>query len=755
MRKYFDTVTNRNTGKVVPNATVSVLDDNGDPITIYTDSSFGGAATSVLSDENGLYSFFAPDDTYTIRQEYGSVVIDIPNVEIYDDAEDRAKTARAILVPEGETGPILPAIATRAGKFFVFDAIGQPTTSEGTGADAGLRTALADSSGAALVGFLQSGTGAVARTAQDKMRDTVSVKDFGAVGDGTTNDYAAVAAAVTSLPSTGGTVIFPDSAGYKLDTTVTDGGKPVHFVLGGGTITGPSSGFIFDLQHNGSTIDGAGRGQTILKLTTPASAPTMPTATATLTADVVTSVAINTAGTNLASTPICVVGASPTEADAALIPTISGGGLTLLTVLVGGTGYVGAPAISFIGGGAGAIKSNEILAGRIRGISIDMSSIANACGLYMYGGWYNDWADIDIISTSVHASAVPIVIDSHTLGAPGSTGSYGGAYVNYFRNIYASKVYAVGHDTSTVTTLQFDTLDALNILLHACIAVTFVNPVVQSSGGVFFDLVNVDGMTCFGGDIEGSSTLIRSRGSCNNIRFFGPLAYSFTGTTKYGVLGTGWEINLAKSNSTTEPLRTGSGGAGGIAYQNTGWNVKHRLGINWSGDTMVYGSNIKLTSATAGTLDDINLGATVAYMDTNGQFVIKYATAGANPRTLVGIGQFGTTGIGYITGAGGAVTQATSKSTGVTLNTASGAITMHNATLNATTSVGFTLTNSMIAATDTVLVSIKSGATADSYVVTVDAVAGGSCRLSLRNISGGSLAEAVVLNFAVFKAVTA
>jgi len=114
-----------------------------------------------------------------------------------------------------------------------------------------------------------------------------------------------------------------------------------------------------------------------------------------------------------------------------------------------------------------------------------------------------------------------------------------------------------------------------------------------------------------------------------------------------------------------------------------------------------------------------------------------------------------TAGIGYTTGAGGAVTQVTSKATGVTLNKTTGTITMVASLLAATTSVAFTLTNSLIAATDTVIVNIKSGATANSYFVSVDAVAAGSCSISLRNYTAGSLSEAVVLSFVVIKGVAA
>ena len=112
-------------------------------------------------------------------------------------------------------------------------------------------------------------------------------------------------------------------------------------------------------------------------------------------------------------------------------------------------------------------------------------------------------------------------------------------------------------------------------------------------------------------------------------------------------------------------------------------------------------------------------------------------------------------GLGYGVGAGGAVTQVTSKSTGVTLDKASGQVTMHNASLAGAAAVSFTLSNSLIVATDVMIVSIASGATADAYAVEVTAVAAGSCRIQVRNNSGAALAEELVLNVAIIKAVAA
>lgn len=68
--------------------------------------------------------------------------------------------------------------------------------------------------GSSLVGFQQAGTGAVSRSVQSKLRDSISVTDFGAVGDGVTDDTAAINLAYASLPASGGSIWWPNGK-YK------------------------------------------------------------------------------------------------------------------------------------------------------------------------------------------------------------------------------------------------------------------------------------------------------------------------------------------------------------------------------------------------------------------------------------------------------------------------------------------------------------------------------------------------------------
>ena len=113
-----------------------------------------------------------------------------------------------------------------------------------------------------------------------------------------------------------------------------------------------------------------------------------------------------------------------------------------------------------------------------------------------------------------------------------------------------------------------------------------------------------------------------------------------------------------------------------------------------------------------------------------------------------------TLGLGYATGAGGTVTQNTNKSTGVTLNTVTGIVTMNNAALAADTTVAFTLTDSAIDATDAVVVVHESGGTIGAYSFGATG-ASGSVVISVHNLTPGSLSEAIVLRFVVIKSVNA
>lgn len=103
-------------------------------------------------------------------------------------------------------------------------------------------------------------------------------------------------------------------------------------------------------------------------------------------------------------------------------------------------------------------------------------------------------------------------------------------------------------------------------------------------------------------------------------------------------------------------------------------------------------------------------------------------------------------------GVGGIVYQSTDKSTSVTLDAKCGTIVMDAAALADATSVSFTMYNTYIEATDVVALTIGAGASLGSYLSQVEYTNTGQCSIALRNISGGSLSEAVQLNFAIIKA---
>ena len=127
------------------------------------------------------------------------------------------------------------------------------------------------------------------------------------------------------------------------------------------------------------------------------------------------------------------------------------------------------------------------------------------------------------------------------------------------------------------------------------------------------------------------------------------------------------------------------------------------------------------------------------------------AATGTSLNATGAIVSTGTAGVGYATGAGGTITQATSRTTGVTLNKTTGAITLFSAAGSATAAT-FTVTNSTVEATDVIILNQKSGT--DLYDLMVTAVAAGSFNITFRT-TGGTTTETPVFNFAVIKAVAA
>ena len=116
--------------------------------------------------------------------------------------------------------------------------------------------------------------------------------------------------------------------------------------------------------------------------------------------------------------------------------------------------------------------------------------------------------------------------------------------------------------------------------------------------------------------------------------------------------------------------------------------------------------------------------------------------------TLAAFFGLNTTAMGYTTGAGGVVTQLTSRTTTVVLNKLTGAITLFTVAPALNTPVTFTVTNSTVAATDIPIVALKSST--NTYNAFVTATAAGSFNVTVTSVVG-TASDTPVLNFAIFK----
>lgn len=219
---------------------------DADDITVEVDDiivTTGFAVTGVGSPTGGAIEFaVAPANGSTVLRyldpvlkrvqdyqqlgDFNSETIDLDLDRIWLAIQSfQASVGRAIKLPVATNGDqtLMENAAERANMVIGFDLSGNlkllspvenPLLAEEL-------ASTSDGKGVALVGFKQSGTGAVARTALSKMRETVSVKDFGAIGDGVADDTTAIQNAVNAAMELNGVVYFNGPAVYKITSPIT------------------------------------------------------------------------------------------------------------------------------------------------------------------------------------------------------------------------------------------------------------------------------------------------------------------------------------------------------------------------------------------------------------------------------------------------------------------------------------------------------------------------------------------------------
>ena len=216
--------------------------------------------------------------------------------------------------------------------------------------------------------------------------------------------------------------------------------------------------------------------------------------------------------------------------------------------------------------------------------------------------------------------------------------------------------------------------------------------------------------------------------------------------------------------------QTGAGGGGSTSPGGSDTYVQFNnssafggdADLTWNSTTNVLGITGDVNLSDGGTytttLQTVTPTAarTISFPDATGTVALVAGSSGQVTYNNAGVqaggnlGYNATTGVfGYLSGTG-TITQATNKATGVTLNSPSGQITLNGAALAADTTVSFTLTNSSITANDVLILNHLSAGTAGSYLLNAQAAAG-SASINVRNITAGSLGEAIVIGFAVIK----
>lgn len=309
----------------------------------------------------------------------------------------------------------------------------------------------------------------------------------------------------------------------------------------------------------------------------------------------------------------------------------------------------------------------------------------------------------------------------------------------------------------------------LAIAGYACRQTTLQTPLVASSGGTGVNnagtLTVPDNTSITGGGTlalggftltvpaTGTTALLGETQTFTGAKTFSA-AVSVTNTTAststttgslinaggFGNAGAAWigtTLNLPQTTGTTLTVSSTDDAAFAIAG---GVTIGTRLRIN-GGQAFAAGDLGVARDATTGAIY-FGSGGTSNFIFFNGtHFITSFGSRSSSP----------TVGSGYSTGAGGTVTQITSRTTGVEINKVCGQITLVSAA-GSTSWQSFTVTNSAVATTDTIVVNQDAGT--DKYMIHVTAVGAGSFEITYAT-TGGTTTEQPVFNFSVIKAVAA